>query len=831
MNSSDNDWNLPLDHENRTGSGFDTRKSTKKQRLAGNPKIKMADDGKSPKSVSAYDIKSSPERDSEVNTDDECVKNLETMIKNTKIRGEQTGGDEEPQETKDRMHPLPPQVTVIESPQEDDEMDPNDDERDEKEDKENDNDNENERNEKEDERNENTYTNDEDTEIEDPKANEDPKTNEVPPDEGKMSLRVRNKEMDYKALSTGRADSKERKKNKSEEKKASKENNQERTENKGKGPKKRGQDQKASTSANKDLGTIGRGERAPTNSKGLQDYKDLGTDGQGERAPTGSKGLVEQQEPKNKSKNGSRKGTEKKKATEAKDRNMDVGDGRNTNEGEETPTQGTSVWRADINIHAEEPKPQRKRKRRRNTHRSPESESTTSTDSESNTSSDSSPRRKKKHQNKCKCKTKINEQKEDIRDLEKEIYKLKDKLEERRETISKRNVEAAKHKERIADQERQIEHLHQTIREMERSRERTKESVNNLQEKLRKTEQGKEDLKTQHHDAKKRNEKLEHQLRESKKKIEECESLNAELLQKITSRRESDCPKTPKEAKLKLLIVGDSNSHRIAPHFNRRNNWDYTDDTFIIQDIDRVTCSEEYEAVIFLLGTNNIKRGSDGRKDAEELINRVKECKAAPVKFIVELPPINRKGAEIERRIFNSTLHKNREDESINVIRMTREVEEAPIDSALQDDLHLTRNNAKQMASHIETLVERTMANKRATESRRNQDNRPTQTKITEKELEERQRKNEKSRDKRKDVPCKFYRQGRCHRGSRCFFLHDHQGDERRESLRNRDRSDERRTRDQSREARQQHRSRSPSRDRRRVVLRESRNIRSVKFE
>ena len=108
LNSSDNDWNLPLDHENRSGSGLDTRKSTKKQRLAGIPKIKMADDGKSPKSVSAYDTKSSPERDSEVNTDDESLKNLETMIKNTRIRGEQTGGDEESQESQDRMENKPP---------------------------------------------------------------------------------------------------------------------------------------------------------------------------------------------------------------------------------------------------------------------------------------------------------------------------------------------------------------------------------------------------------------------------------------------------------------------------------------------------------------------------------------------------------------------------------------------------------------------------------------------------------------------------------------------------------------------------------------------------
>ena len=118
--------------------------------------------------------------------------------------------------------------------------------------------------------------------------------------------------------------------------------------------------------------------------------------------------------------------------------------------------------------------------------------------------------------------------------------------------------------------------------------------------------------------------------------------------------------------------------------------WDIAENTYVICDVEKVKSDKKYDAAIYLLGTNDIKIGKDGKREAN---NTVEKSGIAINKFIIELPPINRKGKKTERRIFNCTLLQTAKSKNIRIIQMTREIEEFPIESAHQDDLHLNRDN------------------------------------------------------------------------------------------------------------------------------------------
>ena len=325
----------------------------------------------------------------------------------------------------------------------------------------------------------------------------------------------------------------------------------------------------------------------------------------------------------------------------------------------------------------------------------------------------------------------------------------------------------------------------------------------------------KEECKQQRVEAGKRCENAEKELAESKKKIVECEALNKELLNKLTSARAStERRRSSVQNNLKLIFIGDSNSRRITPHLDRRNKWDCSENTYVIRDLERVKCDTTYDGAVFLLGTNDIKKGNDGRKEAETLMQYVNDFKYAKHLFILELPPINRRGIEVERRIFNNTLHNQNTDNKYQIIRMTREIEHAPVETALEDDLHLTRANAKQMANHIENIMERHIGN------RTQETERPRRERLEQDSKETRQR-NERTREEKKNIPCHFFIQGRCHKGNRCFFAHDEPSAAENTG---RSRSTERRHSDSNR-------SRSRSGDRRRVVLSDRGRIRPVDHE
>ena len=157
------------------------------------------------------------------------------------------------------------------------------------------------------------------------------------------------------------------------------------------------------------------------------------------------------------------------------------------------------------------------------------------------------------------------------------------------------------------------------------------------------------DFKSQKLEAKKRIEATEKQLADTKKKLTKYEQLNRELLEKITEERSTQHEEQTEpdhKVKFKGIIIGDSNSRRIAPHLQRPETWDITENSYAIADADKLRSDKPYDAAIYLLGTNDIKVGKDGKREAEHLLSIVEKAEIASKKFIVELPTTRRKGRE-----------------------------------------------------------------------------------------------------------------------------------------------------------------------------------------
>ena len=95
---------------------------------------------------------------------------------------------------------------------------------------------------------------------------------------------------------------------------------------------------------------------------------------------------------------------------------------------------------------------------------------------------------------------------------------------------------------------------------------------------------------------------------------------------------------------------------------------------------------------------------------------------------------------------------------------MVPEIEETPIEQALQDDLHLNNTNATQMAKQIERIVEKTISAER--EDTKRKWKYPNDTRDDAKTS----RNFEEKWEEWKNITCRFHIQERCYRGEYCYF-------------------------------------------------------------
>ena len=397
------------------------------------------------------------------------------------------------------------------------------------------------------------------------------------------------------------------------------------------------------------------------------------------------------------------------------------------------------------------------------------------------------------------------------------------------------------------------------------------ERVKRLTEENEKCKDTNEELRKKKMETQDRLEETKRRLTSQEKKLKKAEEMNEELIQRITkdhTKHDSHTKDTDKEAQRerpKVLLIGDSNSRRIMPHLGSSINWSITENTYRTEDLKRVD-AKGFDCCITILGTNNIKNGNDGIMEARRLLNELKNLKVKKT-LICEAPPINRRNAAVERRLFNTTLRNESSNiPEIETIRTPAETEECNVEEALTDDLHLNELHAKLLAKKItdrakeacerktvkEAAPEHTITieaeedeikvvmgsqHSRAMEiekaysvkirANRRDSNRihitgkkdnvrkahdDIKNKI--KEQKERRSRNAERKEERRNIPCIFFAQKRCIKGDRCHFSHDRRS----RSNDRRSRSNERR-RERSPEQRDR-RSRSPVRDTRTIRIR-----------
>ena len=206
------------------------------------------------------------------------------------------------------------------------------------------------------------------------------------------------------------------------------------------------------------------------------------------------------------------------------------------------------------------------------------------------------------------------------RELQETVERLREKLQQRKRSNKTKETEIDQLKKKVDDLERE----YQTIR---KETKKTNETCQYLKEKLSNLEKVKDDFKNQKVELAKKSEDLDRQLQQAWKKIEEAKLLNHDLIEKVTGSwaYQPKHRKDPDQPRFRAIMIVDSNSQRIAPNFTNKEAWDYTDNTYVLNDINNVHSENTYDDAVFLMGTNDIETGRDGQAEAENLIRKVEQ--------------------------------------------------------------------------------------------------------------------------------------------------------------------------------------------------------------
>ena len=385
---------------------------------------------------------------------------------------------------------------------------------------------------------------------------------------------------------------------------------------------------------------------------------------------------------------------------------------------------------------------------------------------------------------------------------------------------------------------RENEELEDRLNTEERTNEQNKEEIRDLKERLQTEENEKENHRKVKEEIKRNRTEIQEQLEETKKqlahtkkKLAESENMNEELIHRITKESQKSATSTTNEyhlerrKKTRALLIGDSNAKRIKPHLQDDTAWFITENTYRIEDISKVEGINEYDCCVVLLGTNNLKTGNDGIHEARKLLTTLEKYIRIP-KLVCEAPPINRRTASAERKLYNVTLQNQIEKmKNTSIIKTPKETENSPTEEALSDDLHLNSHHSTLLANKISAIVREVKPKKhheeknsetemtieaeeeeikaviggghsKAAELEKEYDVRIKATrhnpnkisihgkkeqvkrvhdllKKKTRDLKERRDRNAEQKESRSKVPCIFYAQRRCVKGEKCHFLHE----------------------------------------------------------
>jgi len=260
----------------------------------------------------------------------------------------------------------------------------------------------------------------------------------------------------------------------------------------------------------------------------------------------------------------------------------------------------------------------------------------------------------------------------------------------------------------IREQGDHLENLRKENRRLLESMERAKEENARTEEENRALKERKKEPEEKIATLRLERGKLAEEINETNstlKKMEqytkELEELNQDLLDRMERRTTKDRRKEDSTPTNQCLLVADSNGREIYLYLSEE--WTRTENTFKTEDLQLMDGEmiEDFSRVTILLGTNNIKNGEDGIIKAERYIDLIsKLSRTGRTIEVLEIPPINRRSARLEREFFNRHLRHHLPKE-ITLKRTPNQIEKSSVRDVLKDDLHLNKETAEVYAKEI----------------------------------------------------------------------------------------------------------------------------------
>ena len=197
---------------------------------------------------------------------------------------------------------------------------------------------------------------------------------------------------------------------------------------------------------------------------------------------------------------------------------------------------------------------------------------------------------------------------------------------------------------------------------------------------------------------------LEHQkqvdaTKDLQQQLVELRSLKNKLLDKITAQPQ------PSHQQKKLLFIADSNRKHIANKLSQQHHWTIIDDIFTTQHLLNLATStphllKPYQAIIIMLGTNDIKNGSSYLTSFNNIKQATNIISTHNIpSYVIQIPPLKDPSLNIEVEMLNRLIQ-NHIKPAHPII--TEQLTEKPIAKIISHDgIHITIEAAEIIASAI----------------------------------------------------------------------------------------------------------------------------------
>ena len=221
-------------------------------------------------------------------------------------------------------------------------------------------------------------------------------------------------------------------------------------------------------------------------------------------------------------------------------------------------------------------------------------------------------------------------------------------------------------------------------------------------------------------------------IKELESDLEEGQTLICTLYEKIDESDDSgvlEVPEEPKREVKRALLIADSNRQAIIPNLSATTDWSHMEDIFTAGHLEEwlteENVGEDFDIVVIHEGTNDIRKGGDGRRFAKRIMRSAKVIKERSTHTqvaVVEMPPLRDEKANDERRLFNYTLSVLEKQENVKVIKTAETLNSLDLDEQVltKDGFHIRNKAGNETADLIEKAIDdMVVPNNRGADSRK----------------------------------------------------------------------------------------------------------------